>query len=310
MKRFGVGVIGTGIMGRRMLVGLQRHARFRVAALWDARADAARIASAEFGDARCADSLDDLVNDPDVDIVYVASPPAFHLQGVQAATAARRACFCEKPLAHSVAEALAVRDLVAASALPFAVNFPLARAEATRRLTDLVHGGSLGEIERVTLTMRFARWPREWQAAASDWLAGPVEGGFTREVISHFIFLAHRLFGAGSVEGAVLERAPGQTETRLQARLVHDSATLLIDAAVGGDVADHNRFEIVGRRGSVALTSWYCVEYLGETSARVEPTSANLDGLAALLEGRPDHGLASVDEALAVVRCVEAMLRP
>ena len=43
MKRFGVGVgmLGRGITARRMMNALQRHDRFRVAAVWDAQADAA-----------------------------------------------------------------------------------------------------------------------------------------------------------------------------------------------------------------------------------------------------------------------------
>lgn len=317
MKRFGVGVLGTGIMGRRMMGALERHDRFCVSTVWDANADTAHHAAAEFAGVRCADSLEDLVRDRAVDLVYIASPPAFHWQGVQAAVAAGRACLCEKPLAHSVADALAIRDLVVTSGLPFAVNFPFARAEATRRLSNLVRDGSLGDIERVTLTLRFARWPRQWQEGASAWLAGPVEGGFTREVMSHFIFLAHRLFGPGTVDDVKLVREPGQTETRLQARLVHALATVVIDAAVEGSEADYNRFEVIGRNDSAALTGWYHLEHLGETSDRIEPTAATLDGMAALLEGRADddadqgdHGLATADEALAVVRCVESLLRP
>ncbi len=309
MKQFGVGVVGTGIMGRRMLGALQRHDRFRVAALWDARAEAAKLASMEFGGARCAYGLDELVNDPQVDLVYIATPPAFHLQGVQAATAAGRACLCEKPLAHRVSDALAVRELVALSGLPFAVQFPLACAPSARRLVELVHGGSLGEIESATLTLRFARWPREWQLAASAWLAGPVEGGFTREVLSHFVFLAQRLFGPAAIADVRLEREPGQAEIRLQAGLVHASTTVSIDAAVAGDVADYNRFEVIGRLGHAALTGWTCLEHHGHTSQRIDPMPDTLDGLAAMLEGRSDHGLATADEALAVVRCIEAMLQ-
>ena len=44
------------------------------------------------------------------------------------------------------------------------------------------------------------------------------------------------------------------------------------------------------------------------TSERVDSLPATLDGFAALLEGRADHGLATADQALAVVRCIEALL--
>lgn len=308
MKRYGFGVLGVGIMGRRMLAALQQHPRCQVAALWDPDPVALQAAAALAPDARRADSLAALVQADEVDAVYIASPPAFHLAGVQAVLAAGRAVLCEKPLTHRLAEALVLRDAVAASGLPFAVNFPFARAEAARRLVDLVQSGQLGVIEQVTLTLRFATWPRAWQAGAQPWLAGPAEGGFSREVLSHFVFLANRLFGPGQVEGVQLKRAPGQTETRLQARLVHGAVTVWVDAAVEGELVDHNRFELVGSRDRAALTSWYCLEHAGQTSARVDPSASTLDGFTALLDGRSDAGLATVDEAVAVVRTVEALL--
>ena len=81
------------------------------------------------------------------------------------------------------------------------------------------------------------------------------------------------------------------------------------DAAVAGEIADDNRFEVIGDRGSVALTGWSRLEYQGHTSERVDNTARTLDGVAALLDGRSDHGLATVDEAASVVRCIESMLR-
>lgn len=307
-RSFGVGVVGAGIMGRRMAAALHQHPRFRVAAVWDPDAEAARRLAADFGGAPCAASLQALAQQADVDAVYIASPPAFHLQGVRAAVAAGRACLCEKPLAHTLPEAQTLRDEVMDSGLPFAVHFPFARGAASRQLQALVSQGALGAVQRASLLVRFAQWPRPWQAAASDWLAGPAQGGFTREVLSHFVFLAQRLFGPAQVRGAVLERVQGAAETRLAAELVHADITLAIDAAVAGEVTDHNRFEVVGTAGRATLLDWQLLEYQGRTSERVDSLPLTLDAFAALLEGQGQQGLATVDEGLAVVQVVEALL--
>lgn len=158
--------------------------------------------------------------------------------------------------------------------------------------------------------MRFARWPRDWQTGASAWLAGPAEGGFTRGVLSHFAFQALRLFGPATVADVELLCEPGQAETALRARWIHRDVQVLVDAAVAGEIADDNRFEVHGERGRVALTAWSRLECQGHISERVDNTAHTLDGLAALLEGRAYHGLATIDEAISVVRCVESMLRP
>lgn len=310
--RPGIGVVGTGIMGRRMLTALQQQPHFRVAALWDPQADALQAARALAPAARLASNLQDLVSDSAVQLVYIASPPSFHPAGVQAALSAGRACLCEKPLAHDRAEAAALQTLVAKAGLPFAVNFPFASSSGACRMRDIVASGALGSIEHASITLRFAQWPRPWQAGARGWLAGAAEGGFTREVLSHFVFQALRLFGPAHVTDVQLQRSPGQAETALRARLVHRQVTVHIDAAVAGEVADQNCFEVVGRDARVALSQWSRLDYLGQVSERTDGTVNMLASLADLLRGpvaAGPHGLATVDEAAAVVACVEALLQ-
>lgn len=307
---FGIAILGTGIMGRKMLAALQQHPRFRVVMAWDPDANALQAALAQTTNVRSAASADSLVSDAAVDVVYIASPPAWHAGAVSSVLQAGKACFCEKPLTHDIAEAETLRAAVLRSGLPFAVNFPFARGTASSRMREIVLSGDLGPIESATVRLRFARWPRDWQAGASAWLAGPTEGGFTREVLSHFAFQSLRLFGPAAVADVELQRAPGQAETALRARWIHPGVQVLVDAAVAGEIADDNRFEVLGERGRVALTAWSRLEHQGHTSERVDNTANTLDGLAALLEGRAEHGLATVDEAVSVVRCVESMLRP
>lgn len=308
-QRFGVAVLGTGIMGRRMLASLVDHPRFDAVAAYDPDPVALMPAVAVTPGMRAATGIDDLVRDPSVDLVYIASPPSRHRDGVDAALAAGRACLCEKPLAADVDDAERLRRRVDAAGSPFAVNFPFASAPSSRRLVELVRDGHLGTIAQASLTVRFARWPRAWQAGANAWLSGAAEGGFTREVLSHFVFLAQRLFGEATVTDVEVVRDAGQAETALRAKLVHATVTVNIDAAVAGDIADANRFEIVGSTGIAALTNWTQLDYGGETSARVDATPHTLDRVAAMLDGRSDHGLATAAEGLRVVRCIESMQR-
>lgn len=307
---FGIGILGTGIMGRKMMAALQQHPRFSVVTAWEPDANALQAALTQAPELRAAPSAETLVSDPAVDVVYIASPPAWHASAVRSVLQAGKACFCEKPFTHDIAEAEALRDAVLRSGLPFAMNFPFARGTAASRMREIVRGGELGPIDSASVHLRFARWPRDWQAGASSWLAGPAEGGFTREVLSHFVFQALRLFGPAAVADVELQRKPGQAETALRARWIHRDVQVLVDAGVAGEIADDNRFEVLGERGSVALTAWSRLDYQGQISARVDNTAHTLDGLAALLKGRPGHGLATVEEATSVVRCIESMLRP
>jgi predicted dehydrogenase len=311
-EQYGVGVVGSGIMGRRMLAALQAHPRFRVDALFDPSPVSIAQAQGLVREAVAVDSLSALVARPGLQLVYVASPPAAHGDAVQASLAAGRAVLCEKPLAADLPQALALQQAVAAAGLPFAVNFPFARAAACLQLAQALQAGPAGPVgapHTARITLRFAQWPRPWQAGASAWLAGAAEGGFTREVLSHFVFLAQRLFGPAQVTDVRLTRAPNQTETALQATLVHAGLQVQVDAAVAGDVADHNRFEVSGPQGSLALVDWSRLEREGQPLApRTDSTPSTLDAVALQLAGVTDHGLATVEEAVAVVRTIEALL--
>ena len=183
----------------------------------------------------------------------------------------------------------AVRD----AGIPAAVNFPFATATAAVRLLELVRQGDLGAIRSAALTLRFAQWPRGWHAAAGAWLSGSAEGGFTREVGSHFLFLAQRLFGPGTVRAARIARGSNGAETALVATIDYKDVALTVDAAVAGEAEDYNRFEVRGARDTATLTDWYRLDHAGTLSERRIPIPDQLDVLARLLGGETNHCLAT-----------------
>jgi predicted dehydrogenase len=293
----GIGVLGLGIMGRRMVASLRDHPRFRIIGAYDP-------ATPSGVDVTLAARPEAVANHPDVDCVYIAAPPAHHAAAVALAVKAGKAVLCEKPLAPTPAIAEAMRDQVAASGRPAAVNFYFAAAEPATQMRHLVSSGALGEVRAARLTLRFKAWPRPWQAGAGRWLTSSTEGGFTREVGSHFLFQAHRLFGAGRCAESKVERGAQGSETSIKARIDYGKLSLEIDGAVAGDVDDFNRLEVIGSEGKVTLTDWDELEYRDATLPAVPSMP---DQLAAMLDGKP-HPLATFAEGAAVTALTEALL--
>ncbi len=299
-KTFGVGILGLGVMGRRMAGRLQQHPRFRVVTAYDPQA--AAVAGVE----RAA-SAESVINDPRVDCVYIATPPAHHAAGVALATRARKPVLCEKPLASSPAEADTMRAQVDASGKPGGVNFYLATGPAAVRMRRMVANGALGEIAEAKLTLRFKAWPRPWQSAAGAWLSSAGEGGFTREVGSHFLFQAGRMFGPGRCVETQVVRGPEGSELSVIARVEYAHVALTIDGAIGGDVDDFNRFDVIGSKDRAALVDWDDLDYRGSAPDARSPTPDHLDELASRFEGKPSE-IATFAEAAAVVGLTEAIL--
>lgn len=301
---YGIGILGLGTIGRRMAQSFDDHAAFRVVAAYDPDPTAGRPGVPMLGSAH------ELIADPRVHCVYIASPPSTHHRYIQAAAEAGKAIFCEKPLTVSPAQAIECCKLIRGAGVPAAVNFPFATSWAARQLRHLVADHALGPVHSARLTLRFARWPRAWQAKAEPWLSLPDQGGFMREVGSHFIFLAIRMFGPGQVESVDIVRSPQGIEQSLKARVQFGEVTMHIDGAISGNLADVNRFEIAGELGTTAITDWQRLDYRGKLSERINSLPNQLEALRLLLAGDDAHGLATPEEAACVVGIVESMLQP
>lgn len=96
-------------MGTRHAVNLCRHVGgARVAAVYDVDADRAQAAAAAAGGPALFDDPLALVGDPSVDAVLIASPDATHARYVQACLQEKKPVLCEKPLATTLSDVLAV----------------------------------------------------------------------------------------------------------------------------------------------------------------------------------------------------------
>ena len=311
-----VGIIGLGTVGTRFVEQFSHHPSFTIAATWDASPEA-RSRTAPH--APVVDTPEAVIDS--ADLVYIAVPPAAHAEYVRGTLAAGRAVFCEKPLGIDVAESRSLVAEVEASGLPAAVNFVFGSAPAAVELVRLAGDGSLGELRQVELDLHFAQWPRAWQAGAT-WLAGRAEGGWIREVASHFVFLAGRTIGPASCTTATLHRpAPDLAEDLALARLALGSSDvpMAIAGSSGGAGPDVIDFRVRGATAAARIVDWYRLEITDRTGAWTpvtladQPTPAlaayraQVDGLAALLEGRP-HTLPTFAEALIVQEAVESIL--
>ncbi len=112
-----IGLIGIGKTGRKHLSALTAIKNsgllgLEITAICDTDESKAKKFAQEFGVPVFYDNHEDLVNDEKVDIVYVCAPTSKHRDMVKAAARAKKAVYCEKPLAHSAPQ---VREINAVS---------------------------------------------------------------------------------------------------------------------------------------------------------------------------------------------------
>lgn len=314
-----IGIIGAGIMGERLLNAIlqQDPALVRACGLWDPAPEAMqRMAKAFPQVPRLADAAAVIAAS---NCTYIASPPASHLEHARAALAAGKSVFCEKPLAVDVADA---RAFVAEAGMRGAVNFPFASSPAVATLRRWIESGEIGTPRRIAIEVGFAQWPRSWQRDAVGWLDRPAQGGFTREVVSHFLFLSRRLAGPlGDMSGKASFPEAGKSERRIAATLRAGDLPVTLAGAVGATAKDdHNIWMLEGDRGAVRLCDWSIAERRGadgswrpapdalpQAEARPLALKRQLEGVARLARGEPHH-LATLADALEVQEIVEGIL--
>ena len=318
-KSVAIGIIGAGIMGERLLGAIlqQDPALVHVCGIWDPSPAAMRRMERTFPDvARLPDAGAVIAAS---DCVYVASPPASHLGHARAALAAGRSFFGEKPLSVDVADA---RAFVAEAGTRGAVNFPFASSFAVAALRDWLDKGEIGTPQRIDIEVGFKVWPRPWQADAVAWLDRPQQGGFTREVVSHFLFLSRRVVGPlHGLSGQASFPEAGLSERRIEASLRAGDLPVTLSGAVGATTKDdHNVWTLEGDRGAIRLCDWSIAERrlpdgswqaapdaMPNERARPLALKRQLEGVARLARGEAHH-LATLEEALNVQEIVEGIL--
>jgi predicted dehydrogenase len=312
-----VAIIGLGIMGRRMLTHMRRHPAFEPTLLWDPSPEACKAALAEAPEAAITATAEAAI--AGAEVVYLACPPVPRKAYALAAAEAGKAVFLEKPLGVDIAES---RDLVArldASGVPSAVNFTQAAGRAMTDTRAAARSGVMGQLLGADIVVTYGAWPREWQKDA-DWLRFRAEGGYTREVISHFVFFSERILGPLRLVWSRPDYPadPALCETHILARLeAADGAPVSILGAVGGAQPDRQEVTIKGALQSHRITDFYrhAISDGGPFAPtrpepedpRAESLGAQLDALAKCIRGEA-HVLATPAEALSVQEKVEGML--
>lgn len=190
-RKLKIGVAGLGRGFAYMLPTFRRDPRIALVAAADARKEALAHFAADFG-AKTYDTVEQLCGDPDVDLIYVATPHQFHAQHTRLAAQAGKHLLIEKPMAISLDECRAMIAAARAAGVQLCVGHshsfdaPIARARA------LIESGEFGPVRMIaalnfTDFMQRPRRPEELDTAQG--------GGVGFSQAAHQVDVVRRLAG-------------------------------------------------------------------------------------------------------------------
>ena len=147
MKTVGVAVIGAGYWGPNLIRNVQASPHTTLEWVCDIDTDRARRVLGEQSTTRVTSRLEDVLNDPAVEAVAVATPARTHVQVAGPALEAGRHVLVEKPLAASYVEAEALVRLAEASGLVLMCDHTYCYTPAVMKIREIVQSGMLGDLQ-------------------------------------------------------------------------------------------------------------------------------------------------------------------
>ena len=199
-----VGVIGTGIGGAVHIPALMHLPDADVVAVCARREDRARQVAATHGIDYATADFREMVRDPRVEAVVVATPPYLHHQMTLAALEAGKHVLCEKPMARNLAEARDMVKMAERMGVVAMVNHEYRFTPARARAKELIDEGYLGEPHAATFTV-FRSSLADPHGRPYGWLMQQDKaGGMLGATGSHHVDALRWWFGeVKSVAGAV-----------------------------------------------------------------------------------------------------------
>lgn len=276
MREIGIGIIGTGFMGKAHAFGYRGAlAAFPeiptpvLRMIADVNAEGAAKAAHQYGFANSTGNWKELIADPTIQVVSITTPNSFHKEMALAAIAAGKHVHCEKPLAPTVDDAKIMMAAAEAKGLLTQVGYNYIKNPVLKLAHQMIEAGELGDI--TGFRGIHAEDYMSSREGLYTWRLDPAGGpGVIADLGSHIIGMARFLLGPIAQVNADLDTviktrpiAPGSKTHRDV--LVDDIARLMLrfERGCGGTIEANwvatgrkmqMAFEIHGDKGSLVFT--------------------------------------------------------
>jgi len=206
------------------------------------------------------DRAEDLIHDPDVDAVYIATPPNVHKDYTRLVAEAGKPVYVEKPMALNFEEC---QDMIYAceqAGVPLFVAYYRRALPRFHKIKQVIDSGVLGEIRGVNVTLYKPVQPEELTPHTLPWRVLPeISGG------GHFIDLASHMLDFLDDALGPIESARGYATNQAGLYPAEDMVTgsFVFESGVQGtglwcstafDRLDHT--EIIGTKGKIAYATF------------------------------------------------------
>jgi predicted dehydrogenase len=307
------GILSTADINRKVIPGLRASEKAELIAVASRDQQRAEDYAREWEIDRAYGSYEALLDDGDVEAVYISLPNTLHCEWSIRAIEAGKHVLCEKPMSRHVGEVEAAFDAAEQHDRILSEAFMYRHNPQTARLLQLVDDGAIGDLRLVRSCFSYSLYDVDNIRLRTD-----VEGGSLMDVGCYCVSGSRLL--AGEPEQLYGQQFVGPSGTDwVFTGTMRFPGDVLAQFDCGTALTDRDELEAIGTEGSLFVDDpWHCAEpvielrrpdgverielaYADSYQLEVENVSDAIRGEAALLLGRED--------AVAQVRAIEALHR-
>lgn len=205
------GMIGCGdVTEVKSGPGFQKADHSSLVAVMRRNGDLARDYAKRHGVPRWYDDAAGLINDPEVDAVYIATPPSSHKAYTLMSAAAGKPVYVEKPMALNFVECQEMIEECRSAGVPLLVAYYRRALPRFLKIKKLVDTGAIGDVRFVSITLYQQTAPEDLTSETPRWRVVPeiAGGGHFVDLASHTLdFLDYTLGPIADISGAASNQA-------------------------------------------------------------------------------------------------------
>jgi predicted dehydrogenase len=241
------GVLGTALIATKVAQAIHKAKGASLAAIASRTAAKARSWAARHDCPKWFGSYEALLDDPDVDVVYVPLPNSMHHEWTIRAAEKRKHVLCEKPIAASLSQAIEMTDACRACGVQFMDGVMWVHHARAARFRSVLDKGALGKLRRVTSAFTFC-----WEKFPKDdiRLKPELAGGSLGDLGWYCIRATTFVFGSPPREVWATARWRNSVDVNVSAVLWYDGDRIA-SFDCGFDTVMRQWFEAAGTRGSL-----------------------------------------------------------
>jgi D-xylose 1-dehydrogenase (NADP+, D-xylono-1,5-lactone-forming) len=308
-----LGIVSTADINRKVIPGAHASERIELIAVASRDQGRAEAYAKQWEIERAYGSYEALLEDSDVDAVYLPLPNTMHREWSIRSLEAGKHVICEKPFSKRAEDVEAAFDAAERTGRLLTEAFMYRHNPQTRRLVELVQEGSIGELRVVRSAFSYSLYDADNIRLRTD-----VDGGSLMDVGCYCVSGSRLLAGEPESVSGSAYIGPSGTDWVFTGSMKFPGDVLAIFDC-GTCLPERDELEAIGTEGSLFLDDpWHCYEPVielrrdgGTETIELEPVDSyrlELENLADAVEGSAPLLLAR-DDAVGQARTIEALFR-